>query len=451
MKRTRNSRSSASTGSAKLALTVSAGLVLGLVIWFIASRDGAEPQSDGTDESVVVADPASADPSKLDELPGARDDYYAVVLAADYDRRDPNSDGWPTEALHDAAQEKLHELGDFVAAGQPMDENSAKRFSSAMARYTPLVPGDLEDVALDGGLTMRRATDALKDVEATFIGRSGLAEVVSEWMASFGEQATIRVRFEIVRVEIGASFDTSSVRVEAHATTPKGPVQENARWTVKWGHMPDGGEIRVTGIRVEEFERIRSEEGRPFFEDCTDFVLGGNASFAEQLLPGLDHWRARIAQRHGINVHGHEGLALGDVDGDGLDDVYVLQPGGLPNRLFLHQPDGSARDVSREAGVDFLDATRSALFVDLDNDGDQDLVVAGATGVLFVENIDGARFGVKAAIELPNAYSLAAADYDLDADLDVYVTGYRVPEAGNRPPLPYHDANNGDPERALAE
>ena len=56
-----------------------------------------------------------------------------------------------------------------------------------------------------------------------------------------------------------------------------------------------------------------------------------------------------------------QGLALGDVNGDGLDDLYACQPGGLPNRLFVQSADGSATDVSAEAGVDFLDNSQSAL------------------------------------------------------------------------------------------
>ena len=38
---------------------------------------------------------------------------------------------------------------------------------------------------------------------------------------------------------------------------------------------------------------------------------------------------------------GHHGIAIGDADGDGLEDLYLCQSGGLPNRLLLHQPDGS--------------------------------------------------------------------------------------------------------------
>ena len=49
-----------------------------------------------------------------------------------------------------------------------------------------------------------------------------------------------------------------------------------------------------------------------------------------------------------MHVFTRSGMAVGDVNGDGLDDVYVCQPGGLPNRLFVQQSDGTAIDRSHE-------------------------------------------------------------------------------------------------------
>ena len=131
----------------------------------------------------------------------------------------------------------------------------------------------------------------------------------------------------------------------------------------------------LSGISFESYEEaLLQGPSSALFSDCTMSVLGDNASFREQLMYGVDHWRDRFESNWMFSFYGHEGMAVGDVNGDGLDDIYVCQPVGLPNRLFVQNPDGSATDRSREASVDFLDACSSALIVDLDNDADQDLV-----------------------------------------------------------------------------
>jgi hypothetical protein len=176
-------------------------------------------------------------------------------------------------------------------------------------------------------------------------------------------------------------------------------------------------------------------------------VLGSAAGYRDQLAFGVDHWLQRIEGRLGINRLGHNGLAVGDVNGDGREDVYVCQSGGLPNRLYVAQSDGSAIDVSREAGVDFLDDTTCALLVDLDNDGDQDLVVITIAGGLVLSNDGTGRFVPRATLpDCRNAFSLTAADYDGDRLLDIYVGRYWPSDQtrGEIPiPVPYYDAQNG--------
>ena len=94
----------------------------------------------------------------------------------------------------------------------------------------------------------------------------------------------------------------------------------------------------------------------------------GASSFAEQLSRGIPYWTARLDPATGIDVYGNNGIAVGDMDNDGVDEVFVCQPGGLPNRLFKLL-DGRFVDISAQAGIDLLDATASALFLDLRNSG----------------------------------------------------------------------------------
>lgn len=185
----------------------------------------------------------------------------------------------------------------------------------------------------------------------------------------------------------------------------------------------------------------------PLFQDITGAVLD-----SEQLSRGIPYWIAHMDAATGIDIYGNNGVAVGDVDGDGVDEIYVSQPAGLPNRLFQWR-DHRLVDISAESGVDLLDDTSCALFLDLRNLGRQDLIVLrGSRPVLFLN--DGAgRFKLAAdafRFSAPprGAFTgMAAADYDRDGKLDVYCCCYSFfqSEAQYRYPTPYHDANNGPP------
>jgi hypothetical protein len=202
-------------------------------------------------------------------------------------------------------------------------------------------------------------------------------------------------------------------------------------------------------VTLEQYEEavVTAPHGR-LFVDCTQAALERNAHYRQQVLPGLNHWLSRTP-REFFGQFGHHGLAVGDVNGDGLDDLYVCDAGGLPNRLYIQQPDGTAVEMAAEAGVDLLDDSTGALLVDLDNDGDQDLVVGIDPTLHIAENDGRGRFHLGQAIEVnTDTFSISAADYDQDSDLDLYVCGYNVrkkdpTDRGLPLPVPFYDANNG--------
>lgn len=123
------------------------------------------------------------------------------------------------------------------------------------------------------------------------------------------------------------------------------------------------------------------------------------------------------------------GVAAGDVDGDGLCDLYfcALKTG---NRLYRNLGNWRFEDITDKAGVGCanLDATGVAL-VDIDGDGDLDLIVNSLGGGTHVFLNDGKGM-FKASKEVLNAglggMPLALADYDGDGWLDLYVANYRL-------------------------
>jgi hypothetical protein len=72
-------------------------------------------------------------------------------------------------------------------------------------------------------------------------------------------------------------------------------------------------------------------------------------------------------------VHYGMGVAVGDYDNDGYEDLYVTAYGG--NRLYHNNGDGTFSDVTEKAGVGGSGWSTSAAWIDLDNDGLLDLVV----------------------------------------------------------------------------
>jgi hypothetical protein len=81
-----------------------------------------------------------------------------------------------------------------------------------------------------------------------------------------------------------------------------------------------------------------------------------------------------VTEKAGLQGAGYGmGVAVGDYDNDGFEDLYVTAYGG--NKLYHNNGDGTFTDVTEKAGVAGSGWSTSAIWVDLDGDGLLDLVV----------------------------------------------------------------------------
>lgn len=133
------------------------------------------------------------------------------------------------------------------------------------------------------------------------------------------------------------------------------------------------------------------------------------------------------------------GVAFVDFDGDGLQDIFLVNGGETPhgksttpvrNALYRNLGNGRFEDVAAKAGVDKLSFYGMGVAVgDFDNDGFPDLFVTGFPAcALFHNNGDGTFTDVtnRAGVRNTGRFAASAAwfDYDRDGYLDLLVTNY---------------------------
>jgi hypothetical protein len=128
--------------------------------------------------------------------------------------------------------------------------------------------------------------------------------------------------------------------------------------------------------------------------------------------------------------HGN-GLAVADVDGDGLPDIYFTTQLGT-NQLWRNVGGGRFADITLQAGVGLPDQISvAAAFGDLDNDGDSDLFVTTVRhGNHLFENLGGGRFRdvtQGAGLDYVGHSSGAVLfDFDNDGLLDLFLCNVGV-------------------------
>ena len=363
---------------------------------------------------------------------------------------DPARDGWDSEVAAQQVSEILNTLGTTLF-GDVLSPDEVLNFPSADYQGGWLVPPKLETVFSTATIEVRRRSSSASSSAVDF---EASVQAVRDFWEPFTDR---RFEFKLVRVvEREDQLETKQF-LAVSGQSAGNVIEQHATWVIHWRRLPPQSPrpLQIVSIEIVEFEETRATH--KLFAEGTPAVLGANGSYDRQFLFGLNHWLERIQDMRYFSPLGTPGLSVADVNGDGLEDLYVCQEANLPNRLFLQQADGTAIDVSAAWQVDFLEGSRSALLVDLDNDGDQDLVVAIMGGLVLAAN-ETDRFVVRDVIKTnDDTTSLTAADYDLDGDLDLYVCvdypnefyaaaddyeGDGIVVQGGAANRVYHDANN---------
>jgi hypothetical protein len=134
------------------------------------------------------------------------------------------------------------------------------------------------------------------------------------------------------------------------------------------------------------------------------------------------------------------GIAVGDINNDGLEDFYIGNATKSPAALFTQQRNGTFTIHPGPWEKDIQSDITGSLFFDADSDGDQDLyVVSGgyefpAGSAEYADRIyinDGKGNFKKSENALPEIFSSGSCvkplDFDKDSDLDLFVGGRQIP------------------------
>jgi hypothetical protein len=184
-------------------------------------------------------------------------------------------------------------------------------------------------------------------------------------------------------------------------------------------------------------------EGRPTAPagaPAVEFAAFVDATAAAGL--GFRH-HAPLADLRWMAESTGSGVAAADLDGDGDCDLYLAdswalgsdRPEGAGGRLYLNRGDGTFEDATERNCPDVPERVCGVLAADLDDDGNRDLVLAGYGRVRVLRNRGGADFeDATEAAGLPAEPTswftcAAAADFDRDGILDLFVTRYADQES----------------------
>jgi hypothetical protein len=181
------------------------------------------------------------------------------------------------------------------------------------------------------------------------------------------------------------------------------------------------GLLAAYGCRGSQPAIPEEETGPIWFEEVTERV-GLDFVHDAGPLPGTDYFLPQIMG---------SGAALFDFDNDGRLDIYLVHnggPKGAKNRLFHQRNDGTFEDVSAGSGLDVAGYGMGVAIGDVNNDGLPDVLLTEYGSIHLFLNLGGGKFkDVTKQAGLDNPFWATSAcffDYDRDGWLDLVVVNY---------------------------
>jgi hypothetical protein len=405
----------------------------------------ARPQAAGTAPTAM----------RLPKVPGLDENRFDAVVRDVAQREDPVVDGWDSERLSELADRQLKALGQMLSGEAPIDANHVSAVAVETLQTTFIRPAaaSLGAVYADASLQVRRVTEPNRARPSE--GHTSFVDALAQQAALLARMSDRRSQFKTVRVESTHDGFATRSHFQISGRGERGAVQVNSVWHASWVFGGQNELPKLAALDVQDYEEVLVQTpSGPLFADCTESVFRNSDRFDRQLIYGIDHWTERLDGAIAQPAAGH-GIAIGDVNNDGLEDVYLCQSPGLPNLLLIQNPDGTVTDRAVEAGVHWLEGTRAALLADLDNDGDPDLVAVLGAKVIVQENNGQGVFRLRSIVDtVSSLFAINAVDYDNDRDLDLFICGYTLSSALHigdvfANPMPFQDANNGAPNVML--
>ena len=269
---------------------------------------------------------------------------------------DPSNDGWDTEVFSAAANKQLKQLGKLIMSGHLPTTGDLSTFLSEDFSCSVLRPTDLQQVFADRSVTVWRPQKYEPD--SVHHGASELTSALVELTAGLEAASDKYFKFKLFRVIPSDQQTETTSYFEISGRTASGAIQRSATWKCRWEPGVGKHGPLLLSITLDDYEEAEvHNSNQTLFSDCTERIFRESQVYDEHFRRAIDYWRARLETYLNIFFDGLRGLALGYANGDGLDDVYLCEPGELPNRLFIQTPESLLRDISVESGVDLLDST----------------------------------------------------------------------------------------------